>query len=57
MQTGDMVDAALRALDQGEQLTMPSVADAEAIARFDTARVALFDASQTGKVAPRLLPL
>lgn len=57
MQTGDMVDAALRALDQGEQLTMPSVADAEAIERYETARVALFNASQTGLVAPRLLPL
>lgn len=57
MRTDDMVDAALRALDQGENLTMPSVADAEAIERFESARIALFNTAQTGKVAPRLLPL
>ncbi|CAN7685308.1 SDR family oxidoreductase [Pseudoduganella sp. LjRoot289] len=56
MKTDDMVDAALRALDQGEDTTMPSVADAEAIERFESARVALFNMGQTGKVAPRLLP-
>lgn len=55
MQTDAMVDAALYALDQGEDLTMPSLADAEAIERFDSARVALFNTAQTGKVAPRLL--
>ncbi|MES2102618.1 MAG: SDR family oxidoreductase [Pseudomonadota bacterium] len=56
MQTDHMVDAALRALDQGEELTMPSLADTEAFERFDAARIALFSTTQTGKVAPRLLP-
>jgi short-subunit dehydrogenase len=55
MQTDAMVDAALRALDLGENFTMPSVADAEAIERFEAARIALFGTAQTGKVAPRLL--
>ncbi|MET0322257.1 MAG: SDR family NAD(P)-dependent oxidoreductase [Duganella sp.] len=51
-----MVDAALSGLDQGETLTLPSVADAALIARHEAARLALFAASQTGTVAPRLLP-
>lgn len=50
-----MVDAALYALDQGESLTLPSVADSSLIERHEQARVALFAAAQTGKVAPRLL--
>jgi short-subunit dehydrogenase len=54
MATDAMVDAALMALDKGEDLTLPSVADAELIERFEAARVALFAASQTGQVAPRL---
>ena len=49
-----MVDAALFGLDKGESLTLPSVADASLIERHEQARVALFAASQTGKVAPRL---
>ncbi len=57
MQTDAMVDAALRGLDLGEGLTMPSVAEAEAIERYEAARIALFSTAQTGKVAPRLLPL
>lgn len=55
MSTDALVDAALSALDQGESVTWPSVADPEMIERFESARVALFAASQTGKVAPRLL--
>ncbi|RSZ60909.1 SDR family oxidoreductase [Massilia atriviolacea] len=55
MLTEHMVDAALVALDKGESMTMPSVADGELVAHFDAARAALFAASQTGKVAPRLL--
>lgn len=55
MPTDAMVDAALVALDQGEQLTMPSVADADAIVRYEALRQELFGMSQTGKVAPRLL--
>lgn len=56
MQTDHMVDAALRALDLGEEFTMPSLADMEAFERFDAARLALFSTAQTGKVAPHLLP-
>ena len=56
MRTDAMVDAALQALDQGETITMPSLADAEAFERFDAARIAVFSTAQTGKVAPRLLP-
>ncbi len=55
MLTDDLVDAALAALDKGESVTWPSVADTEVIERFESARVAFFAASQTGKVAPRLL--
>jgi short-subunit dehydrogenase len=55
MSTEDMVDAALSALDKGEDITLPSVADAALIEDFESARVALFGATQTGKVAPRLL--
>lgn len=54
MSTEDMVDAALSALDQGEHITMPSVAETEMIDRFESARVALFATSQSGTVAPRL---
>jgi short-subunit dehydrogenase len=54
MPTEDMVDAALYALDQGEHATWPSVAEEEAIERFEAASVALFDTAQTGRVAPRL---
>lgn len=53
MSTDDMVDAALLALDRGEHITMPSVAETEMIDRFESARVALFAASQNGKVPPR----
>ena len=49
-----MVDAALFGLDKGESLTLPSVADSGLIERHEQARVALFAAAQTGKVAPRL---
>lgn len=57
MATDHLVDAALAALDQGETITWPSVAEASAIELFEASRLALFAASQTGKVAPRLLPL
>jgi short-subunit dehydrogenase len=56
MSTEDLVDAALSALDKGENITWPSVADTEVIERFESARLELFATSQTGKVAPRLLP-
>lgn len=54
MQTDVMVDAALFALDKGESITLPSVADAGLIEQFETARAALFASTNTGKVAPRL---
>jgi len=54
MQTDVMVDAALVALDKGESITLPSVADAGLIEQFETARKALFASTNTGKVAPRL---
>lgn len=57
MAVDDLVDAALLAFDKGEDVTWPSVADAEAIERFESARAALFATAQTGKVAPRLLAL
>ncbi|KAF1031163.1 MAG: NADP-dependent 3-hydroxy acid dehydrogenase YdfG [Pseudomonas sp.] len=53
MTTEHLVDAALAGLDQGESITLPSVADAELWTTYDTARVALFAATQTGKPAPR----
>lgn len=56
MATDAMVDAALRALDNGESITLPSVADAGLIERFEAARAALFSSTNTGQVAPRLLP-
>ena len=56
MQTDAMVDAALAALDQGELVTFPSVADVDMIERYQSAASTLFAVAQTGKVAPRLLP-
>jgi uncharacterized protein len=57
MATDDLVDAALLAFDRGDHVTWPSVADEEMIARFESSRTELFTVAQTGKVAPRLLPL
>ena len=48
-----MVDAALAGLDQGEDVTWPSLADAALWERFAAARAALFAATQTGTPAPR----
>lgn len=56
MSTDAMVDAALSALDNGESMTLPAVADVAVIERFEAARAALFSSTNTGKVAPRLLP-
>ncbi|MBY0243357.1 MAG: SDR family oxidoreductase [Burkholderiaceae bacterium] len=55
MATDAMVDAALIALDRGERITLPSVAEAGLIEDFEAARAALFSSTNTGKVAPRLL--
>ncbi|MGK5056670.1 SDR family NAD(P)-dependent oxidoreductase [Janthinobacterium sp. LB2P49] len=56
MSTDAMVDAALSALDKGESMTLPAVADVAVIERFEAARAELFSSTNTGKVAPRLLP-
>jgi hypothetical protein len=53
MSAEDCVDAALAGLDNGETVTLPSVEDATLWANFDTARIKMFQASQTGKSASR----
>ena len=57
MSVENLVDAALAGFDQGESVTLPSMADAGFWERYDTARSDLFAATQTGKPAPRLLSL
>ncbi len=41
METGDMVDAALAGLDQGERVTIPALPDIADWTAFKTARAAL----------------
>ncbi len=53
MSAENLVDAALAGLDQGETITLPSVADASLWDKYDAARSALFAATQTGQPAPR----
>jgi short-subunit dehydrogenase len=53
MAVDDLVDAALAGLDQGERITLPSVEDAQLFLDYDTARLKLLGASQTGKPASR----
>ncbi|KQT57576.1 MULTISPECIES: SDR family NAD(P)-dependent oxidoreductase [unclassified Aureimonas] len=53
MTTDHLVDAALAGLDQGELVTLASVADATLWDAYDAARTNLFAASQTSKPAPR----
>lgn len=55
MSAEDMVDASLTGLDNGETITWPSVADEGLWTAYDTARSALFAATQTGTPAPRYL--
>ena len=57
MSVEHLVDAALAGFDQGESVTLPSMADTGLWERYDTARFDLFAATQTGKPAPRLLSL
>lgn len=57
MSVEHLVDAALAGFDQGESVTLPSMADAGLWERYDTARSNLFAAMQTGKPALRLLAL
>ena len=56
MTAEDMVDAALAGLDQGEAVTLPSVHDLRLWEAYDTARAALFAATQEGRPAPRYHP-
>lgn len=53
MSAEDCVDATLAGLDRGEAVTMPSVEDEKLWTTYDTAREALFAASQTGTPASR----
>ena len=53
MSAGDLVDAALAGLAQGEAVTWPSVGDVGLWNTFDAARVALVGATQTGTPAAR----
>jgi len=53
MTTENMVDAALAGLDNGELVTLPSVADGTLWDKYDAARSELFKATQTGRPAPR----
>ncbi|MEG1766894.1 MAG: SDR family oxidoreductase [Comamonas sp.] len=53
MTTEHMVDAALAGLDQGELVTLPSVADATLWSKYEAARSDLFASSQAGMPAPR----
>lgn len=57
MSVEHLVDAALAGFDQGESVTLPSMADTALWERYDTARAELFAAMQTGQPAPRLLDL
>lgn len=57
MSVEHLVDAALAGFDQGESVTLPSLADLGLWEQYDTARANLFTAMQTGKPAPRLLAL
>lgn len=57
MSVEHLVDAALAGFDQGESVTLPSLAEISLWEQYDTARSNLFTAMQTGKPAPRLLAL
>lgn len=53
MSAEDCVDAALTGLDNGELITWPSVDDEKLWSSYDSARAALFAATQTGTPASR----
>jgi short-subunit dehydrogenase len=53
MSAEDCVDAALAGLDAGETVTLPSIEDPNLWANFNTARLEMAKASQTGKPASR----
>ena len=56
MSAEDLVDAALAGFDNGETVTWPSVGDEGLWTTFDTARAAIFAATQTGTPAARYTP-
>jgi short-subunit dehydrogenase len=53
MPAEDCVDAALAGLDAGETVTLPSIEDPTLWTNFDAARLAMAQASQTGRAASR----
>lgn len=53
MTAEQLVEAALRGFDRGEEVTLPSVHDASLWEAFDTARAKLFAGTQNGSPAPR----
>lgn len=53
MQAEDMVDVALAGFDRNEEVTLPSVDDPTLWDSYDSARGALFAATQTGTPATR----
>lgn len=53
MTTEDLVDAALRGLEMGEQVTLPPVHDPGLWETFEQSRVVLFTSARTGQPAPR----
>ena len=55
MTTEDLVDAALAGFDRGEEVTLPSVHDAELWTAYERARTVLFGATQVGTPAPRYI--
>lgn len=55
MTAGDLVDAALAGLDQGELVTLPPVHDLQLWQNYEEARLQLFATSRTSEPAPRYL--
>jgi len=53
MTAEELVDAALVGLDRGEEVTLPSVHDADLWTNYDTARLALMGGTQNGSPAQR----
>ena len=53
MTTEDLVDAALRGLEMGEQVNLPPVHDLGLWETFEQSRLALFTSARTGQPAPR----
>lgn len=56
MEAGDLVDAALRGLDRGEEVTIPPLADEAQWIAFNEARLAMAPNLSRREVAPRYRP-